>query len=90
MVTEILNQSFAANAYCHSPYLLRIYVCQYDRRLTTKHRKESITMEENNHTDTQEDPAPLTDEEFARLQKKQKREGWIFTEIIDFILHFFD
>ena len=47
-------------------------------------------MEENNRKDAQEDPTPLTDEEFARFRKKQKRKGWIFTEIIDFILHFFD
>ena len=46
-------------------------------------------MEENNHKDVQEDPVPLTDEEFARLQKKQKRDSWIFTEMIDFILNFF-
>ena len=46
-------------------------------------------MEENNDKETQEDPEPLTDEEFARLQKKQKRDSWIFTEIIDFILNFF-
>ena len=70
--------------------MLRIYLCQCDRHLTTEHRKESIIMEENNHKDTQEDPVPLTDEEFARFRKKQKRKGWIFTEIIDFILHFFD
>ena len=46
-------------------------------------------MEENNHKDTQEDPTPLTDEEFARFQKKQKREGLIIKDIIDFILTFF-
>jgi len=46
-------------------------------------------MEENNHRDEQEDPAPLTDEEFARFQKKQERSSRIFTEIIDFILSFF-
>ena len=46
-------------------------------------------MEENNRKDEQEDPIPLTDEEFARFQKKQDRDGWIFTQIIDFILNFF-
>ena len=46
-------------------------------------------MEEHKNEDEQKDPEPLTDEEFAKFQKKQKREGWIFTEIIDFILHFF-
>lgn len=46
-------------------------------------------MEENTRRDEQEDPVPLTDEEFARLEKKQERESWIFTEVIDFILNFF-
>ena len=40
--------------------------------------------------ETREDPEPLTDEEFERFQKKQKRESRILTELIDFILHFFD
>ena len=53
------------------------------------YRKESETMEENKNTDEQEDPTPLTDEEFARFQKKQKRESRIITDIIDFFLHFF-
>ena len=55
-------------------------------------RKESIAMEENrnNNTETQEeDPTPLTDEEFARYQKKQRRESGILVDIIDFILGFF-
>ena len=46
-------------------------------------------MEENENRETQEDPEPLTDEEFARYQKKQKRESRILTDIIDFILSFF-
>ena len=46
-------------------------------------------MEEHKNEDGQEDPKPLTDEEFDRFQEMQKREGWIITEIIDFILHFF-
>ena len=46
-------------------------------------------MEENNQKDTQEDPTPLTDEEFSQFQKKQKRESHIITDIIDFILGFF-
>ncbi len=37
----------------------------------------------------EEDPAPLTDEEFAQFRKKQKRESSIFVDIIDFILGFF-
>ena len=45
-------------------------------------------MEDNKNRDEQEDP-PLTDEEFARFQKKQKRESHIIADIIDFILHFF-
>ena len=46
-------------------------------------------MEENKNQDEQEDPTPLTDVEFDRFQKKQKREGRILTDIIEFILHFF-
>ena len=46
-------------------------------------------MEEKKHKDAQEDPRPLTDEEFAGFQKKQKRESGIITDIIDFILGFF-
>lgn len=47
-------------------------------------------MEENNQKNAQEeDPTPLTDEEFARFQKKQQREGGIIKCIIDFILGFF-
>ncbi len=58
--------------------------------LVTEHRKESMIMEENNQKDTQEeDPTPLTDEEFARFQKKQKRDVSIIGTIIEFILGFF-
>ena len=49
-------------------------------------------MEENRNTNTEtqeEDPTPLTDEEFARYQKKQRRESGILVDIIDFILGFF-
>ena len=46
-------------------------------------------MEEDNRRDTKEDPEPLTDEEFKQFDKKQKRDSWIFTEIIDFFLNFF-
>ena len=35
------------------------------------------------------DPQPLTDEEFAEYQKKERRKGTIISDIIDFILHFF-
>ena len=58
-------------------------------QLTKEHRKESIAMEENENKDTQEDPRPLTDEEFEQFQKKQKRESGIIKDIIDFILGFF-
>ena len=52
-------------------------------------RKESVTMEENNRKDMQEDPTPLTDEEFERYQKKEKRKVTIIGDIIDFIVSFF-
>ena len=46
-------------------------------------------MEENNRRDAQEDPTPLTDEEFERYQKKEKRKVTIIGDIIDFIVSFF-
>jgi hypothetical protein len=46
-------------------------------------------MEGKNNRDTQEDPVPLTDEEFERYQKKEKRKVTIIGDIIDFILGFF-
>ena len=47
-------------------------------------------MEENDRKDEQEDdPTPLTDEEFALYQKKERRKSWIIKDIIDFILGFF-
>ena len=46
-------------------------------------------MEENNRENEQEDPKPLTDEEFAEYQKKEKRKAGIFSTIIDFFLSFF-
>ena len=46
-------------------------------------------MEENNQKDQQEDPTPLTDEELARFQKKEKRKITIIGDIVDFILGFF-
>ena len=46
-------------------------------------------MEENHNRDEQEAPTPLTDEDFARLHKKQKRQSVILVDILDFILSFF-
>lgn len=69
--------------------MLRIHICQCGRRLITEHRKESITMEENNRRDAQEDPTPLTDEELKTFQKKEKRKVTIIGDIIEFIVNFF-
>lgn len=46
-------------------------------------------MDEENKREEQDDPTPLTDEELEKFQKKQKREGRIFVDILDFILDFF-
>lgn len=46
-------------------------------------------MEEKDTEKTQEDPVPLTDEEFAEYQKKEKRKAGIIGTIIDLILDFF-
>ena len=48
-------------------------------------------MEENNPKPEQEDqdPTPLTDEEFEAYQKKEKRKVGIIGTIIDFIIGFF-
>lgn len=37
----------------------------------------------------EEDPIPLTDEELAEYQKKEKRKANIFVTILDFFLEFF-
>ena len=50
---------------------------------------EGIIMEENTRRDTEEDPVPLTDEEFVEFQKKEKRKVTIIGDIIDFIVNFF-
>ena len=42
--------------------------------------------EENTRRDTEEDPVPLTDEEFVEFQKKEKRKVTIIGDIIDFIV----
>ena len=46
-------------------------------------------MEEKDTKNTQEDPVPLTDEEYAEYQKKEKRKAGIIETIVDFILDFF-
>ena len=48
-----------------------------------------MTTEENEKKTGQEDPRPLTDEEFNKLKKKEKRTGGIISGIIDFITGFF-
>ncbi len=48
-----------------------------------------MIMEENNRNTEQEDPKPLTDEEFEEMQKKDKRSFGIISTIIDFIVGFF-
>ena len=48
-----------------------------------------MTKEENEKKTGQEDPRPLTDEEFAELKKKEKRTGGIIAAIIDFFTGFF-
>ena len=46
-------------------------------------------MEENTEKPEQDDPKPLTDEEYAEFLKKEKRKDGIISSIIDFILGFF-
>ncbi len=46
-------------------------------------------MEKDNEKTEQEDPRPLTDEEFAEYQKKEKRKAGFFTTILDFFMDFF-
>ena len=46
-------------------------------------------MDYNTEKPEQDDPKPLTDEEFVEFQKKEKRKGGIISAIIDFILAFF-
>ena len=46
-------------------------------------------MEENNRRNEQEDPTPLTDEEFEQFQKKENRKFTIIGDIVDFIVNFF-
>ncbi len=46
-------------------------------------------MEDKEAKSKQEDPVPLTDEEFAEYQKKERRKAGIIKLIIDTILDFF-
>ena len=46
-------------------------------------------MEEKDTQSGQEDPKPLTDEEFAEYQEKERRKCGIIATIIDFFLSFF-
>ena len=45
--------------------------------------------ENNEKAGQEEDPRPLTDEEFEELKKKEKRTDGIISAIIDFITGFF-
>lgn len=63
-----------------------------DRRACQRRRPVSgkeTGMEEKDTKNTQEDPVPLTDEEFAEYQKKENRKTGIIMTIIDLILEFF-
>ncbi len=46
-------------------------------------------MEDKTGKPEQEETTPLTDEEFAEFQKKEKRKDGIIFTILDFILDFF-
>ena len=48
-----------------------------------------MNTEEDNRKEDREDPEPLTDEEFEKLKRKEKRTGDIISAIIDFITGFF-
>ena len=46
-------------------------------------------MEEKKEELEQDDPTPLTDEEFARYQRKEERKVGIIATLVDFFLSFF-
>ena len=46
-------------------------------------------MEEKAEKVEQEDPRPLTDEEFAEYQRKEERKAGVISTVIDFLLSFF-
>ena len=48
-----------------------------------------MATEDSSRQTGQEDPTPLTDEEFEELQKKDKRTSGILAAIVDFITGFF-
>ena len=48
-----------------------------------------MATEENDRENEQEDPRPLTDEDFEQLKKKEKRTGSIISGIVDFVTGFF-
>ena len=48
-----------------------------------------MESEEKNPEEQNEDPVPLTDEEFAKFQKKEKRTQGIISMIVDLITGFF-
>ena len=48
-----------------------------------------MTTEKNEKQPDQKDPRPLTDEEFDKLKKKEKRTGGIISAIVDFFTGFF-
>ncbi len=48
-----------------------------------------MTREDHDAETEQEDPIPLTDEEYAELKKKERRVGGIISAIFDFITSFF-
>ena len=54
-----------------------------------KEGMKNMATEENDKKTEQEDPTPLTDEEFDELKKKEKRTGGIISTIIDFFTGFF-
>ena len=48
-----------------------------------------MSIEENDKKIGQEDPEPLTEEEFEELKRKEKRTVWIISAILDFFMDFF-
>lgn len=46
-------------------------------------------MEDPKNNTEQDDPTPLTDEELAEFQRKEKRKVGIIGTIIEFIIDFF-